>query len=157
MDWWGSIITGVVGLAGIGGTLLSARITGKSNTEDLRTSISAENTRARRAEKRMIYAKFLAACNEMIVVRARINTYEAGDPKGEVPRGVDEQNALFFAAAMSANAELELVAHAEVRDRARELLDVIVKGRSMYGDTRVQAIKAMRADLGEAPDGAYQL
>jgi hypothetical protein len=54
-------ITGVVGLAGIGGTLLSARMTGKSDAANLRMSVSAEDTRAKLAEKRRIYANCLAA------------------------------------------------------------------------------------------------
>jgi hypothetical protein len=57
---------------------------------------------------------------------------------------------------MSANAELELIAPAEVRERARELLDIIIEGRPMYGEARLQLMKAMRADLGEQADGAYQ-
>jgi hypothetical protein len=54
-------ITGLLGLAGIGGTLLSARLTSKSDAENLRTSISAEDARSRVVEKRRIYAKCLAA------------------------------------------------------------------------------------------------
>lgn len=43
-------VTGVVGVAGIGGTLLSARMTSKSDADNLRTSIAAEDTRAKPAE-----------------------------------------------------------------------------------------------------------
>ncbi len=49
MDWATVVptaIAGVVGLAGIGGTLLSARLTSKSDAENLRTSISAEDAGA---------------------------------------------------------------------------------------------------------------
>jgi hypothetical protein len=47
---WGTAVTGVVGVAGIGGALLSAKMTSKSDTENLRTSISAENKRETRRE-----------------------------------------------------------------------------------------------------------
>jgi hypothetical protein len=63
VDWATVIptgITGVLGLAGIGGTLLSTRITGRSDAENLRTSISAEDYRVKVAEKRRIYANCLA-------------------------------------------------------------------------------------------------
>lgn len=160
MDW-GTVIpaavAGAVGVAGIGGTLLSARMTGKSNADILRTSIIAEDARARNAEKRAVYAKFLAAINEMIQVRARMDTYKANDPKGEIPRDVDEQSALTFVSAMSANAELELISPAEVREPARELLDIIARNRPGYGDARMQLMIAMRTDLGEPTDGAYKL
>ena len=46
-------IIGIVGLAGIGGTLLSARMTG-----------SSEDRRAKLAEKRRVYAGFLAALTQ---------------------------------------------------------------------------------------------
>lgn len=54
-------ITGAVGIAGIGGTVLSATITRKSAAENLRISIDAENERIKLAEKRRIYAQALAA------------------------------------------------------------------------------------------------
>lgn len=60
MDW-AIVVTGVVGLAGIGGALLSARMTSKSDAANLRTRISAEDARARLAEKRHIYANCLTA------------------------------------------------------------------------------------------------
>lgn len=47
MSDWPTFVTGVVGLAGIGGTILGVRMT-----------IRAETARAERAEKRRIYATF---------------------------------------------------------------------------------------------------
>ena len=55
VDWTTVIstaITGAVGLAGIGGALLSARMTSKSDAENLKMSIAAEDEHARLAEKR---------------------------------------------------------------------------------------------------------
>jgi len=71
MDWGPVItagITGIVGLAGIGGTLVSAKITRKSAAENLRTSIGAEDERARLAEKRRIYAQALASLTAVNVM-----------------------------------------------------------------------------------------
>jgi hypothetical protein len=100
---------GVVGLVGIGGALLSASMTSKSNAQNLRTCISAEDKRARRVEKRAIYAKYLAACNEMSSA-APDSFLEDIDLKRPRLREADEPAASLFVAAMSANAELELVA-----------------------------------------------
>jgi hypothetical protein len=73
---WSTVITGVVGLAGIGGTLWQGKRARETASKDLRTSldvnsrnlllsINAENDRQRRAEKREIYAGCLAVLTEM--------------------------------------------------------------------------------------------
>jgi hypothetical protein len=56
-----AVVAGAVGIAGIGGTILSARLTAKAQTANLRLSIGAEDRRARLAEKRRIYATFMAS------------------------------------------------------------------------------------------------
>jgi hypothetical protein len=56
-----AVVTGAVGIAGIGGTILSAKLTAKTQTANLGLSIGAENHRARLAEKRRIYATFMAS------------------------------------------------------------------------------------------------
>lgn len=58
----GVSITGAVGLAGIGGTILAARMTGTSQIAGLKLSISAENHPSRLAEKRTIYAALPPGC-----------------------------------------------------------------------------------------------
>jgi hypothetical protein len=74
---WSTVITGVVGLAGIGGTLWQgkrARETASkdlreslhANTRNLLLSISAENYRQHRAEKKEIYAACLAELAKMV-------------------------------------------------------------------------------------------
>lgn len=58
---WSTIATGAVGIAGIGGSIWSARISRKSATSDLRPTIGAENERVRMSEKRRIYAVYLSS------------------------------------------------------------------------------------------------
>jgi hypothetical protein len=68
MDWTSVVsiaITGLVGIAGVVGTIVAAKIASKSATKDLKLSINAESDRARRAEKRQIYAESLAAFTEV--------------------------------------------------------------------------------------------
>lgn len=88
MDWaiiMPTAITGVVGLAGIGGTLLSARMTGKSDAANLQVSISAEDRRARCTEKREVFARFLTAASaaQMAAVRYRSH-YDPDHPQGDL-------------------------------------------------------------------------
>ena len=151
MDW-GTVVTGVVGLAGIGGALLSASMTSKSSAQNLRTGISAEDERARRAEKRAIYAKYLAACDETSFA-APSHFLENIIPKRPQPREADERAASLYVAAVTANAELQLVAPAVVRELADSLQHLMVEGGKRYGDTKRQLLAAMRADLGEPTDG----
>lgn len=62
---WGEIITGIVGLGGVAGSILSAKVAGESATRVARLTISAEGARAREAEKRKTYAACVAAFAEM--------------------------------------------------------------------------------------------
>jgi hypothetical protein len=73
---WATVITGIVGLAGIGGTLWQGKRARETASKDLRESlnansrnlqlsINAEDGRHRRAEKREVYAACIAAFAEM--------------------------------------------------------------------------------------------
>jgi hypothetical protein len=67
MDWASVVsiaITGAVGISGVAGTILAARITSTSATKDLQLSITAENDRQHKAEKRRLYAVCLATITE---------------------------------------------------------------------------------------------
>jgi hypothetical protein len=56
------LVTGAVGIAGIGGTILAAWMTAKGQTSNLLLGVDAEDRRAQLAEKRRIYAAYLARC-----------------------------------------------------------------------------------------------
>lgn len=143
MDWGTVVpaaITGVVGLAGIGGALLSARMTGKSDAENLRTSISAEDRRARLAEKRRIYANCLATLTIAATARA-----EAHDRQGAAAALVAAANAAF---------EVKLIAPRTVcgfTDPAMSRLanSEFGKADNRSADAIAELAHAMRVDLGE--------
>ena len=65
-------ITGVVGLAGIAGSIMSARPTSRSASRNLQFSIKAEDKRADTAERRRIYAAFNAAIEGLWIVSIQI-------------------------------------------------------------------------------------
>ena len=69
MDWASVVpgaITGVVGIAGIGGSIASAKLAGKSAAQNLQTSIAAENEHARRADKRQVYIRYQVSLTEIL-------------------------------------------------------------------------------------------
>ena len=85
MDW-GAVSTGVVGLAGIGGTLWQGKRGREAQGEDLRESlnataknlmlsIQAERELARIAEKRRIYAAFHTSLDHVITAEVYFATH----------------------------------------------------------------------------------
>jgi hypothetical protein len=163
---WGIVlsgaITGVVGLAGIVGTAGQGKRSREAQTADLRASldatagnlklgIDAENARARQAEKRRVYAKYLAALSETLRTTAMVDSMGT-ENVAAVSAQLDASTALI--AAMS---EVELIAPQEVRlwasaaHKASEDYDPDPPHPFNYGTVRVNLILAMRDDLGEPP------
>ncbi len=145
---WPNLITGAVGVAGIGGTILAAWMTGKRQTANLKLSINAENQRARVAEKRRIYASCQASFNRLLAAARR-------------PQHDDAELDSAAAGASAAVSELVLIAPDDIGQQAetiRRYLGTYVAGTAGGADTDAklprlskQLIAAMRADLGEKP------
>jgi len=136
MDWGPVItagITGIVGLAGIGGTLVSAKITRKSAAENLRTSIGAEDERARLAEKRRIYAQALASLTAVNVM------------------GKEERSRITLAATSAVN-EVVLIAPSHVWELAIEAENQARSGERGFRATFADLVIAMRDDLANPGD-----
>lgn len=74
MSLWPQVITGVVGLAGIAGTIVSARLAAKVATKNLVLSVAAEDRRAHKAEKRRVYTACLTVFNEMSATSSYFRT-----------------------------------------------------------------------------------
>jgi hypothetical protein len=137
---WSVIITGVVGVAGIGGTLVSARW----QTAAVKLTIAAEDERAKSAEKRRIYAAAYAALSDGLMV---MSTAESSKEDSDA-------TALRSATggASSAGWELQLIASADVSRHARDALNALQQGEGeTLLDSLAELIPAMRADLGTDP------
>jgi hypothetical protein len=146
---WGTVIpagiTAVVGLAGIGGTLLAARITGRS-----------EDNRAKVAEKRRIYANCLAALS----VQYEANILKVETSKLSFPQDL----ATIFGssgdldrAAMNAVFEVQLIASFDVAKLAAKTLETLFRAtpgseRNAWATAIALLVAAMRTDLGEPID-----
>jgi cation transporter-like permease len=106
---WGTIIptvvTGVVGLAGISGSIVSARIASKTASKNLEKSIHAKAARIIRAEKRLLYANYLAALTRLREFVALSETSTIESLKGQI----EAQKAMW-----EAGEEVALIATEEI-------------------------------------------
>ena len=156
---WGTVIaagiTGVVGVAGIGGTLLSARMTSKSDAENLRMSIAAEDKRAQLAEKRRIYANCLARLTDGFYAATIVKTYTGKNTDAEYKTAVQECNRARVEATHTLH-EVRLIGPGHVGNLAsnavRSLLRVLEGDSTEYSKVQAELASAMRADLGEPPE-----
>ena len=124
---WDVVVTGAVGIAGIGGTILATRMTAKVQTANLLVSINAENNRVQVAEKRRIYAEFLASIDaEMVVVLNYRRLKAEGHSDEERASAFDE---LMRAGSdlTKASMELKLIASPAVRELASYQVDAYFK------------------------------
>jgi hypothetical protein len=149
-----------VGLAGIGGTLLAARMAAKSAAENLRSSISAEDARANRAEKRRIYAGCVAALTAYFDGTVAPNT---GSLLWADKRAVlDAELGRTRLAAQVAVSEMDLIGPPEVAIMAHRAMRAVLRA-SEGGDTAdalssiVNLTMTMRRDLGAGDDPAGEL
>ena len=153
-----ALITGVVGVAGIGGTVFAARMTSKSQHEDLLTSISAGREDARKADKRRTYANALGAINA--AYRARFEWLEDvlsddADIKGQALSHLNESLYQMYRACDEAH----LIAPPKVQDGLNSFIDILggsntstpegwrKKMHDSYNDAFGKLFFAMRADL----------
>ena len=152
---WGTVIaagiTGLVGVVGIGGTLLSARMTSKSDAENLRTSISAEDARAKVAEKRRIYANCLAA---LVAASMASGAARAANDNPAVEFRMETLQRAMAAqqAAMNAVSEVQLIGSPEVSVLAMHCSMAATDTSSDWGSTYSRLLTTMRTDLGEPLD-----
>ena len=150
-----AIVTGVVGVAGIIGTFWNGKRAREAASKDLLASINAENQRAKRAERRQVYARHLAACTDAMLAR---HFSSPGQEGGTIQEGSTITYAYANASlkAMDTASEVELIAPGEIGDlaiRLVRLIDEADKKLTDYLSVRDQLLRAMRVDLGEEPGG----
>jgi hypothetical protein len=159
---WDVVVTGVVGIAGIGGAILAARITTKTQTANLLLSIDAENKRARVAEKRRLYAGFLASVNAVMPVTLNYRRIKEQRISGEERDKAFDELIEAEGVMTTKSMEARLIAPRNIRILIASLTNAYLKYGldSMSGVTdlvRVEelvpfndVLAAMREDLGDA-------
>jgi hypothetical protein len=169
---WETLITGVVGLAGIGGTLWQGKRSREAQTADLKASldattenlrlnIKAEDERVRIAEKRRIYSEALSAFRELTMATTAhrwLHSSSVEVRKDSLSRLEKAKDAAFVA-----GDQLILVAPSSMHEIVSELqnasvnyMGATIEGASIGGEDRSDIGKiqaklfiAMRTDLGE--------
>jgi hypothetical protein len=86
-------ITGAVGIAGVAGTIIAARIAGKSARESAMLSVNAENRRVRLADKRRVYAHAIAALDAAAVAEDRARHAGSGAQASQLTAELSELSA----------------------------------------------------------------
>ena len=165
MDWAivvPTAITGAVGLAGIAGTLLSAKMTSKADAKNLRASIRAEDARAKLADKRRIYAGCVAALTAYSDATVAANSPKALIVKQHVRAELEYEVGRTRLAAQVAVSEVDLIAPPEVAVMAHRAALAVFdasegKKIASIGSPIVTLTMAMRRDLGADDDSAGEL
>jgi hypothetical protein len=152
---WSAIITGVVGVAGILGALIAVKVTA-----------SAEDRRAKRAEKRDIYARFLTAETSLtwVIVRYRVgkgNLSLLGDTdrevhdvlNGAIGEMTQAESILRLIAPDNMPADVGPLAGRLLQYHLSHFADTLDGDNRKpvsreYSDTRLALLDAMREDLG---------
>jgi uncharacterized membrane-anchored protein YjiN (DUF445 family) len=141
MDWGAvisTVVTGVVGLAGIGGTIASARISSRSASEDLKQSITSEDARAKRAEKRVIYANYLGA-----ITSFKNETEKKPKIREIIDRAVEAEKAAWVSAQ-----EVSLVGSSDIATEVLRIYGYVLRGDGdKFGEAFALLVESMRADL----------
>lgn len=134
MDWsivLPTAITGVVGLAGIAGSIISARQTSKSASRDLRLSIKAEDTCAGIAEKRRIYAAFNAAIEGLWIVVTSSENFTLDPGRLHYNQAMTLLWSNYYEVRLVASGGVSSLAH-DVTEMMTQLASELLKDRDEY-------------------------
>lgn len=151
-----SAITGTVGIVGIGGTILSAKMTAKTQTASLLRSINAEDKRIKRAEKREIYSRCLNALDSLLEAAVSSQSFSELISEGvNVPKDIRTPFADSRLAALTALKSVDALillapdiyelagqCYLAILDDKRERLDM-----EKIAESRDRVVVAMQADL----------
>jgi hypothetical protein len=161
---WEILITGAVGIAGIGGTLWQGKRSREAQTtnlkasldattENLKLGINADNEHARLAERRRVYARCLAVIDNLYLAGTKEVTYRGKVPHEAMIATMQERQES-LTSLYGALSELELIATVKVMFLANEIMKLLLNYKNLkpsdYNNLRNSLRQAMRADLGES-------
>jgi hypothetical protein len=163
---WPTIVTGITGVAGIIGTYWQGKRAREATSKDLRDSLQADADRALRADRRGVYARYLAVINKTLnyssVFESEWTAAGEDDTKRRTLRSaVGATLSELYAAA----AEVKLIAPDVIGDAATaksdsytEYFNAVITGDTTRADAlsenlgKFPVFKDMRADLALSAD-----
>lgn len=134
MEWSAiapAAITGVVGLAGIVGSIMSARQASRSASRDLQLSIKAEDKRASTAERRRIYAAFNAAIESLWIVSTSSEDFKVDPGRLHYNQAMTLLWGNFYEVSLVASGRVSSLA-SDVTEMMTELASKLLKNRDEY-------------------------
>jgi hypothetical protein len=159
------IVTGIVGVAGMGSTILASRMTARSQTANLRITLEAETKRITRDERRQVYSRCITALEAMsdAASNLRVERFHGGNEPSDKAKEL-EAHSSFIAAAEAAKlviAEVSLVGPDNVRSLSSDYFMTIVEDTKHDVDNEaalphVKMVAAMQAAL-DAPSESQGL
>jgi hypothetical protein len=152
LDWVGTVATAVVGVAGIGAAVWSST-----------RERSAQHWRARREERRRLYANLFACGDRVVVAARRVQALHGSGNQSEQADNAAYELEDVRLAFNTAVYELALSAPSPIVELAGQLREVLrqkakaAQSGASEGDVsarhvRGQLLEAMRADLGYTDD-----
>lgn len=114
---WSTFVAGAVGVAGIAGTIIAARLTSKSQSADLLAYIESQTDRAEMTEKRRIYAVCQASFARMLRASVKNATAQGGAKVAASAALASAEEQMYVDAS-----ELQLMAPSGVVDLAFEVI-----------------------------------
>ena len=157
MNWTSivaNLVTGIASISAVGISFFSARTAIKAATEQLRTSITAEDARAKLAEKRRIYADYLSSLTNSFHASADAR-YHKNKRSKEFRAAEAEANRTRFESMHALNV-VRLICSREVSSLASSTLMSLARALDS-GSSHIEFVEelagltlAMRMDLGEA-------
>ncbi len=152
------IVTGAViaSVTGVGGAILGAWMSGRQQMAGLKLNIRADDDRMREAERRRIYAAYIAALTGMALAGLNIEDHREGATKEQLAELERELN-VATAICVTAQAEVSLISGPALRDLAQETAvemsdfsEAIAAGRDTdfdYYKVRRKLLDVMRDEL----------
>jgi hypothetical protein len=165
VDWaavTSAAITGAVGIAGVAGTIIAARVAGKSARESAQLSINAQADQARLADKRQVYAQALAALHAAMLAVQKLAVYQQKRKPEEVIATAREHALEVVRAALGAITEVQLITPIPLAQQCDEVMRTLYRTDSdpllsEMSEAVNLLTRALRADLDQEGQPRYPL
>jgi hypothetical protein len=137
---WPTIVTGVVGVAGIIGTYWQGKRAREATSRDLRDSLNAETDRALAVDRRVVYAGFLASVNKTANATFMFGVEWVASEDEATRRALQSAHSVAISELYAATAEVKLIAPAAIGEAAAAI-------SNLFNDYRNALINAEDPDF----------